>query len=190
MSQAAAPRLTRECSRVFAGRRTWRPTWADTRTAARLLCDAEAAHPPDVIVGIARGGAWPARVIASYMRRPFAVVTARHNVTDKPRVQGSGEVTVHTVSARSIEPYARVLVVDDICGTGATLHTVVASLDALANPALIRTVALCRNAGSSYEPDHWVWDVDDWVAFPWEPAPDQPPPLERLAAPTSVRRRS
>lgn len=155
-----------------------------------MLSDTEAAHRPDVVVGIARGGIWPARMIASYLRRPLTIVTARHNATDQPRVQGSGEVAIDMINAGSIGTASRVLLVDDICGSGATLRVVIAALAEQAHPELIRTAALCRNLGSSYEPDRWVWDVEDWVAFPWEPPPDRPPAIERLPVPATVRGRS
>ncbi|MGH3886285.1 MAG: hypothetical protein ACRDSZ_06910 [Pseudonocardiaceae bacterium] len=37
-------------------------------------------------------------------------------------------------------------------------------------PRLAPPPELCRNAGAVHEPDLWLWTVDDWVRFPWEPA--------------------
>ena len=47
---------------------------------------------------------------------------------------------------------------------------------------------LCRNEGSSVYPDAWVWDVRDWVVFPWEPH-DPGLRTSPLPTPPTVRRR-
>lgn len=189
MNQPATPRHTTTCSRVFTGRRIWRPTWSDVRKAARLLADAEAANESDVVAGIARGGVWPARMMSSFLRLPFTVVTACHNTTDEIKVQGTGSVSVRMIDSGLISADTRILLVDDICGTGATLRAVLATLAERSHPEPVRTVTLCRNVGASYEPHQWAWDVADWVSFPWEPAPGGPSPVERLYAPTTVRGR-
>jgi hypoxanthine phosphoribosyltransferase len=80
-----------------------------------------------------------------------------------------------------------VLLVDDICGSGATFSTVSAVLNGLWKPTLLRTAVLCRNLGAGYTPDSWIWDVADWVCFPWEPHPGQA--TQPLPLPVGVDRR-
>jgi hypothetical protein len=55
----------------------------------------------------------------------------------------------------------------------------------LASGATIRTVVLCRNVGTVQYPDLWLWTVDDWVGFPWEPA--LPAGMRTENLPLSVR---
>lgn len=51
----------------------------------------------------------------------------------------------------------------------------------------MHTVALCRNAGAAHDPQLWLWTVDDWVRFPWEPAKPAGVPVENLALPERVQ---
>lgn len=127
-------------------------------------------------IGIANGGLAPARDIARQLLAPTYQVTARHNPTDAAYTQTTGIVTYDLgpldlgLSGRQLA--GAVLVVDDICGSGATFTTLLPALaQRLGHGAELHTVALCRNAGSSINPDLWVWTVDDWVAFPWERPP-------------------
>ena len=53
--------------------------------------------------------------------------------------------------------------------------------------ATVHTVALCRNAGAAHDPDLWLWTVDDWVRFPWEPAPPADLAVENLVLPGWVQ---
>ncbi|MFC5099192.1 phosphoribosyltransferase family protein [Kibdelosporangium philippinense] len=82
---------------------------------------------------------------------------------------------------------ARVLLVDDICGTGSTYRAVIPWLATHLAPAAVRAAALCRSKASAFTPDTWVWDTLDWVVFPWnEPVLTS----EDLIVPASLRGRS
>ncbi len=75
---------------------------------------------------------------------------------------------------RDIEAIPRkmhILLIDDICGEGETLERVCQSIREFQNSKQILSVTLCRNAGSLFTPDAWVWTVRDWVIFPWEECP-------------------
>jgi hypoxanthine phosphoribosyltransferase len=126
--------------------------------AVRLLAEAAAARFTLVsaVIGIAKGR-----------------LAAQHNATDAIYTEATGQVTVDVsalaAALRGRRAAGTVLLVDDICGTGATFTAVVAALRPFLQPdGAVRTVALCRNAGTSQNPDLWVWTVDDWVHFPWE----------------------
>lgn len=80
------------------------------------------------------------------------------------------------------------LLVDDICGSGVTLRAVTNVFAQRCYPAIVRTAVLCRNHGAALDLDVWVWDVADWVAFPWEPPPKVAAPIEWLRAPARSRR--
>src|SRR5262249_18918399 len=83
----------------------------------------------------------------------------------------------------------RVLIVDDICGSGATLHRLRHGLDPWLSPsAEVLTAVLCLNTGASILPDYSVWTVSDWVVFPWEQPPAaRRPGKHRVAHPTPGR---
>src|SRR5262249_24585544 len=102
---------------------------------------------------------------------PAGPPLARHNDTDTVRLPATGRVRVDATSLPPGSRRGRVLLVDDICGSGATLRTVSAVLSGVWKPTLLRTAVLCRNAGAGYQPGSWIWAVAAWVCFPWEPHP-------------------
>ncbi|WP_190132990.1 phosphoribosyltransferase family protein [Streptomyces mashuensis] len=90
-------------------------------------------------------------------------------------LQATGQVYLdgEQPSVNPIPRGARLLVVDDIAGSGATLRTVQTWLRARLQPAALRSAVLCRNRGTGTTPDTWGWDVADWVRFLWEGPLDQ-----------------
>lgn len=153
----------------------WCMTMCQARVASRLLADAAAALGPIAcVIGIARGGLLPAALIAERLDAALHVVHARHNQSDDRHVQATGAVFCQLGDIGA--PSGTVLVVDDICGTGATLAAVRNALlaqDAAANSIIF--AALCRNAASERQgggwdsPRLWIWGgLRDWVHFPWE----------------------
>lgn len=173
--------------RVFEHRRIWRVTQDAFASAAALIAGQE--PTPDVVVGIARGGVPLARLLASHYSVPVVELTARHNHSDDLHVPATGQVELPKEPGAALAAHhgARVLLVDDICGTGSTYRAVIPWLATHLAPAAVRTAALCRSKASAFTPDTWVWDTLDWVVFPWnEPVLT----TEGLIAPASPRGRS
>ncbi len=154
--------------------------------ATRLLAAAAGAGygPIEEVIGIAEGGRTPTAAIAAHLDVPIRIVRARHNPTGTPYTQATGRVMCDTGSIPAGSLRGRVLLVDDICGTGATLGAVAS---ALAAPGLqLINCVLCLNAGARMTPDLWVWKVRDWVVFPWETILDTTVALIDLPIPTEV----
>lgn len=178
-------------TRVFEHRRVWRLHQDRFDAGAALLADAVAARAvPHLVVGIARGGVPLASALAAKLAAPLAIVTARHNPTDAVRAPGTDavdavEVDEGSIAAVPVSPGALVVVADDICGSATTLTAVTARLARRASPLAITTVTLCRNVGSARTPHLWLWDVADWVVFPWEAPVAGAEPLPPV---TEVRR--
>jgi uncharacterized protein len=171
-------------TRVFEGRRTWRVSPAAFEAAAALIAGAEQPYRPGLVIGIKRGGRDLAAALAARLGTPAVMIAARHNATDAIGLPATGLVTVDPAALLRHGPVSRVLIADDICGSGATLRAVTV-LAAAVLGARARTAVLCRNAGSGHSPSTWAWDVADWVCFPWESPP--PSPAEDLPLPTTVR---
>jgi hypoxanthine phosphoribosyltransferase len=171
-------------SRAFNHDFAWQMTISQAATAARILAGAAAeGGPVDVVIAIERGGTRPARDIAAALGAPVRPVQARHNPTDAMYAEATGRVSCDVAGAGPLR--GRVLVVDDICGTGATLATVTSALARFAAPgtALV-TATLCRNAGSPGRPGLTVWDdLREWVIFPWEASPPDGLPVRCLPDP-------
>ncbi|OXM50273.1 phosphoribosyltransferase [Amycolatopsis thailandensis] len=175
-------------ARVFEHQRIWRLTQEAFTTAAALIAAHEPA--PEVVVGIARGGLPFARALAEAYRVPMAAVAARHNHSDEVHLPATGQVELPGEPGADLLAYrgARFLLVDDICGTGATYRAVLPWLANHLDPAGVRTAALCRSEASTFTPDAWVWDTLDWVVFPWNTQTSTtedltPPARPRIARP-------
>lgn len=157
------------------------------QVGVQVLADSVPAASVDVVIGIARGGVRLAKLVAECLGRPHAVVSASHNTDDAIRQPASGLVSVDLEAATTLDHGLRVLVCDDIYGTGATLAAVRGALDAAIVPRMVLTATLCRNEGATGYPDRWLWDVRDWVVFPWEPSVSAGE-IGRLTAPLVARR--
>lgn len=172
--------MTRETTprRVFDHQQVWRVT-------PQALCDATALLAAAIhrdhdtinhVIGVAHGGIAPARILASrFGVRPRAI-RARHNSDNAVYKQATGKVQVEldalcqALGRRRLE--GRVLLVDDICGSGATLQKVRNVLAPLLAPgAETITATLCLNTGATTPPGYSIWTVSDWVTFPWEAPP-------------------
>ncbi|MCU1680245.1 MAG: putative phosphoribosyltransferase [Amycolatopsis sp.] len=173
-------------SRVFERQHLWRVTPDLLREATTLLaCAVLRDHGPvDNVIGIAEGGTVPAHVIASALGTRAGSVRARHNTSSAAYERATG--TVHldlkalVLALKGKRLHGRVLLVDDICGSGATLRRVIRDLGQLLAPdAQLLTATLCLNSGATTLPDYSIWMVSDWVVFPWEkpPADGDPEPL-------------
>ncbi|WP_327009693.1 phosphoribosyltransferase domain-containing protein [Dactylosporangium sp. NBC_01737] len=180
-------------ARLFAHRRILRVQLDAYERAIELLTDAARRRygPVTATIGIANGGLAPARGISQLLRTPTYQVTAKHNPTDAIYTEATGTVSYDlgplTSAVDGQQLAGTVLLVDDICGTGATLTALRPDLTTYLGPTVtVRTVALCRNAGSTLDPDLWAWTVDDWVSFPWEPVPPDGTATEDLPIPNQV----
>lgn len=173
MNSPSGPRADQSVvARVFERERIWRLTEHEFAAAVTLIGASEPV--PDVVIGIARGGVPLARRLAEHYGVPVAALMARHNHSDELYVAATGRVELPQEPDADLAAHrgARLLLVDDICGTGATYRAAVPWLHQHLAPASVRTAVLCRSQASAFTPDTWVWSTLDWVVFPWnDPAP-------------------
>jgi hypoxanthine phosphoribosyltransferase len=176
--------------RVFDRAFAWEMSAEQLALAASLLADAAARRfgPVDRVIAVERGGTEPARAIARRLGARLGAVRARHNPTSDLYTQATGEVTCAAAGIGARALGGCVLIVDDICGTGATLQAVTGVLSGLSLPGTrLATATLCRNAGAGTRPALTVWDdVREWVVFPWEPRPPAGTALRPLPGPWQV----
>jgi hypoxanthine phosphoribosyltransferase len=184
----APPAGWQAVQRQFDHQRIWQLSQPVFEQAAALL--ASAVPPADVVVGIGRGGVPLAELAASRLGIPAVPLRARHNLSDDLYLPASGDVQIAAGEAAALASAVtgrRVLVTDDICGTGATLTAVLDCLAAL-HPAEVRSAVLCRSEAAAFTPDAWLWDTRDWVVFPWNKPARQPTELLRLPPRVRYRR--
>ena len=168
-------------TRTFEHRQIWRMTPAAFQESVLLLTSAISRDHGGVkhVIGIAEGGVAPAQVIGRRLGARARSLQAKHNADDAVYRQATGTVTVNIDRFRLALGRHRldgvVLIVDDICGSGATLQKVRDILAPLLAPGTrVITATLCTNTGAKSRPDYSVWTVSDWVCFPWEKRPAEP----------------
>jgi hypoxanthine phosphoribosyltransferase len=123
---------------------------------------ATSGYTPDVIVGIAKAGVIPGAVVASILRCEFHSLKISRDaggerVLARPRI----------LSAAPKEAAGkRVLVVDELTTTGATIKLALNALRQV-SPAEIRTATSLVKVGG-YRPDYYALETAATVVFPWD----------------------
>lgn len=137
-------------------------SWEDFYGICKGLALAVEPFRPELILGIARGGLYPATLLAHILRVDIFPVylTRRQNdepVTDAPtwRLRPPGEVAGR-----------RVLIVDEICGSGATLETARAEVERM-GAAAVRTAVCFAHTRGQDAPDYIGLISDALFLLPW-----------------------
>jgi hypoxanthine phosphoribosyltransferase len=146
-------------------------------------------YKPDIVVGLVRGGMIPAVHVSHYYDVPM--VAFKYSLRDHP---GADPIEKLVEVIRSNK---RVLIVDDICDEGHTLHEIHQQLEThLANArdmatavaeangydvdletydmARIRVAVLQHNLGATlFSPDYSGEEINkiekpEWIVYPWE----------------------
>ena len=118
-------------------------------------------YDPDLVIGIARAGALPGAIVATILGVDFhSMIISRGDEDDvraRPQV-----MTAAPVEARG----RRVLIVDEVSTSGATLRLALAAVRDV-RPAEIRTAtSFARPRG--YKPDYVALQTDAEVILPWD----------------------
>ena len=119
---------------------------------------------PDIVIGIARGGWIPARLLADFF---VLRQTANMKVEAYEMI---GEKGVNAKITQDIEiaiDGKKVLVIDDIADSGASLKMALESL-LKRNPAELKTATLFYKKTSVIIPDYYNSVTSKWVIFAWE----------------------
>ena len=113
--------------------------------------------PVDLVVGISRGGVIPAALAAQRLSCDLRVMAVRFRDDAHRPERAEPLVTppAFDVGGR------RVLLVDDVARTGATLR---AAAGALADAAAVRTLVVAGRA------DYALFRIDSCIAWPWQPS--------------------
>ncbi len=124
-------------------------------------------YEPEIVIGLARGGLVPARLIADYLniKDLYAVKTEHWGLTATP----DGKAKLAQGLQISIDG-KKVLVVDDITDTGQSLKLAVDHIREH-KPSEIRSATLLHITHSKYVPDYYSDEVPEdkwtWFIFPW-----------------------
>ena len=143
-------------------------TWGRFEEIIQVLFDEiiQSGFRPNAIVSIAKGGLVAGVKLAHLFDIPqFGVIYIEHNKTsdlfperDVPKMHWSEIPRIEN---------SRVLIVDDIVGSGETME-LASNVTRTYAPLSIKTASLVVNSNSNRYPDFFALEVDDWIVFPWE----------------------
>jgi hypoxanthine phosphoribosyltransferase len=142
------------------------PTW--NQIYNMLLSQAkkirQSGFKPDIVIGIAKGGWIPARVLSDLLEIPnLAAVRVEFYLG----VAETKKEPVLTQNVSAVVTGKKVLIVDDVADTGKSLK--LAREHILQQGAVeIRTATVYRKPWSIIKPDYYETETSLWVVFPWE----------------------
>lgn len=142
------------------------PTWSQIYDM--LLCQAQKIenHPykPDIIIGIAKGGLIPARILTDLLENPeLSFIQIEFYIDVNQTLQEPA--LKQPLTAKVIGK--KVLLVDDIADSGKSLKLAKTHLQQ--QSALeIKTAVLYKKPQSITTPDFCEKTTNSWVVFPWE----------------------
>ncbi|MFQ5814880.1 MAG: phosphoribosyltransferase [Candidatus Hydrothermarchaeaceae archaeon] len=143
-------------------RLSWDDIQKQCETLAEKIKEQKVAF--DLIIGIARGGWVPARLLSDILDND-ELYTVRVKFYDEVARTKEKPIIAHPTQVDVTGK--RVLVVDDIADTGESLLTVINHLrERRAGSIFVAT--LVKKPSSKFTPDIFVLETPAWVVFPWE----------------------
>jgi hypoxanthine phosphoribosyltransferase len=142
------------------------PTW--NQIYDMLLCQAQKIenqpYKPDIIIGIAKGGLIPARILTDLLENPeLSFIQIEFYIDVNQTLQ---EPTLKQPLTAKVTG-KKVLLVDDIADSGKSLKLAKTHLQK--QSALeIKTAVLYKKPQSITTPDFCEKTTNSWVLFPWE----------------------
>ena len=119
---------------------------------------------PDVVIGVARGGWIPGRLLADFLHIKQTV-----NIkVEAYELIGETDVEASITQDINVDIQGKkVLVVDDIADSGESLVAVYNSLNDK-RPETVKTATIYYKPRSAIKPDFFAEETTAWVIFPWE----------------------
>ena len=142
------------------------PTW--NQIYDMLLAQAQKiqsdGYKPDIIVGIARGGLVPSRILADLLEtRDFAIITIEYYL-------GINQKSKEPVLKQCLHtqlPDKKVLLVDDVSDGGRSLQLAKKHLQEQGAKEIRIATVYCK-PGTITKPDYFEKETSHWIVFPWE----------------------
>ena len=137
----------------------WKEMQRDTNSLCREVVMDK--FDPNVIVGISRGGLLPGVMMSHWLSKPFKPIIAA--LRDFPEWE-------EYLPRKSDD---KVLIVDDVCDSGATFEKLSKILEERGNGVEVRFASLWWNNEVDFEPHYYAQECakdseNIWIHFPWE----------------------
>lgn len=121
-------------------------------------------YAPDIIVGVARGGLVPARILTDLLGAPQLAIIQTEYYTDIAKTKQAPTLTSALTADVSGK---KVLLVDDIADSGHSLKLAKSHLQQQ-GAGQIKTATLYSKPQSIITPDFYEKQTSRWVVFPWD----------------------
>lgn len=138
-------------------------TWQRFDQLVRQLAEQVAAFDPQLILGITRGGLFPATMLAFMLRHELFPIRLTHY----QREQADQDQPVWLVAPPVKVRGRRVLVVHEIAESGRTLAVAAASVRTM-GAAQVRTASLYAHTWANPRPDYVAFTSDAMILSPWD----------------------
>jgi len=139
----------------------WQQVYDDCLFLAQQI--RESGILPEVILGVARGGWIPARLLADFLHLKD---TANIKIETYQMINQEDLDPQITQPLSMILHDKRVLVVDDVVDSGVTLEILLDHLGSK-HPADVITAALYYKPHAKIKPDYFVHETTAWILFSW-----------------------
>jgi hypoxanthine phosphoribosyltransferase len=141
-------------------------SWQDVynltlQLSERIVCSE---FVPDVIVGIARGGWIPARILSDVL---YATTLQNIRIEYYTDVGAKGREPQITQPLTGSMKKKNILLVDEVADTGDTLQHAIDHVKDL-GAAAVRSAVLHYKPTSIFKPDYFMVETSSWTVYPWE----------------------
>jgi uncharacterized protein len=138
-------------------------TWDDFATLSRILAERAEPYHPQVILGIARAGLFPATLLACSLRLEFYPIRLTRRYNDEVQ----SDIPVWKVPVPDEVGGKIVMVVDEIADSGKTLAMASESAR-LKGAAQVITACLVSHSWADLPPMVSALVSDAFIIFPWD----------------------
>ncbi len=141
-------------------------SWQDVYNLTLQLSEriVNSGYVPDVIVGIARGGWIPARILSDVL---YASTLQNIRIEYYTDVGAKGKEPKITQPLTESMEKKNILLVDEVADTGDTLQHAIDHVKAL-GAAVVRSAVLHYKPTSTIKPDYFMVETSSWTVYPWE----------------------
>jgi hypoxanthine phosphoribosyltransferase len=135
-------------------------TWDDVYNLTLQLSErvVESGFKPDIVVGIARGGWIPARILSDVLYADTLQNIRIEYYSDEPKIT---QPITGSMEGKSI------LLVDEVADTGDSLYHAIEHVEDL-GAGEVKTAVLHWKPWSRVEPDFYMVRTESWTVYPWE----------------------
>ncbi|MFW9966887.1 MAG: phosphoribosyltransferase [Candidatus Thorarchaeota archaeon] len=141
-------------------------TWDDVYNLTLRLSErvVESGFKPDVVVGIARGGWIPARVLSDVL---YADTLQNIRIEYYSDVGKKGREPRITQPITGSMEGKSILLVDEVADTGDSLYHAIEHVENL-GAGEVKTAVLHWKPWSRVKPDFYMVRTESWTVYPWE----------------------